>query len=59
MSSHDETYYNPKSRKGTHLSYGERGKIKAFHFSGLSNREIARRLPYAPQTMNNEIQRGH
>ncbi|CAM3122739.1 helix-turn-helix domain-containing protein [Staphylococcus argensis] len=49
---------NTKSRKGTHLSYGERERIKAFHDCGLSNREIARRLGRAPQTINNEIERG-
>ncbi|WP_049411688.1 IS30 family transposase [Staphylococcus pettenkoferi] len=53
-----QTHCNTKPHKGTHLSYGERERIKAFHDCGLSNREIARRLGRAPQTINNEIERG-
>lgn len=44
--------------KGKHLSYEERLSIQHWHREGRSNREIARRLNRAPQTIHNEIKRG-
>lgn len=43
---------------GKHLSSDERKSIQRWHREGLSNREIARRLDRAPQTIHNEIKRG-
>ena len=47
-----------QNRKNKHLSPFERGKIAALHKAGHSNRDIARRLERAPQTINNELKRG-
>lgn len=47
-----------QNRKHKHLSPFERGKIAALHHAGHSNRDIARRLGRAPQTINNELKRG-
>lgn len=49
---------SPTSKKGSHLSYKEMCKIEAWHKDGHSNREIARRLNRAPQTINNAIHSG-
>lgn len=49
---------SPASKKGSHLSYKEMCKIEAWHRDGHSNREIARRLNRAPQTINNAIHSG-
>ena len=48
----------PISKKGSHLSYKEMCKIEAWSKDKLSNREIARRLNRAPQTINNAIKAG-
>lgn len=49
---------SPTSKKGSHLSYKEMCKIEAWHKDGHSNREIARRLNRAPQTITNAIHSG-
>ncbi len=50
------THYTSKYH---HLTSIERHQIERWHHQeGLSNREIARRLGVAPQTINNEIKRG-
>lgn len=46
---------NTSIHKGTHLTETERGQIKAMIELNLSNRETARRLNHAPQTINNEV----
>ena len=48
----------PISKKGSHLNYKEMCKIEAWSKDELSNREIARRLNRAPQTINNAIKAG-
>ena len=48
----------PTSKKGSHLSYKEMCKIEAWRKDGHSNREIARRLNRAPQTINNAVNSG-
>lgn len=45
-------------QKGTHLTIQERGQIQAYKEMGLSNRQIAKKLNRAPQTINNEVKRG-
>lgn len=56
------THYNTNStnrkEKGSHLNFDARLNIERWHQEGLSNREIARRLNRAPQTINNELKRG-
>lgn len=47
-----------KSRAGKHLSFEERIQIQILKAEGYSNREISKRLNRAPQTINNEIERG-
>ena len=47
-----------QNRKNKHLSPFERGQIAALHNAGHSNRDIARRLGRAHQTIANELQRG-
>ena len=47
-----------QNRKNKHLSPFERGQIAALHKAGHSNRDIARRLGRAHQTIANELQRG-
>lgn len=47
-----------KNNKGKHLSFEERVSIQHWKKEGLSNREIARRLKRAPQTIHNEVKRG-
>ncbi len=44
--------------KGKHLTYEERKLIYKWKKEGKSNREIAKLLGKAPQTINNEISRG-
>jgi IS30 family transposase len=44
--------------KGHHLTAHERDLIQQGHDAGLSNRELARQLGVAPQTIHNEIKRG-
>lgn len=44
--------------KGHHLTEIERGKIASLHSIGFSNRQIAKAIGVAPQTINNEISRG-
>ncbi len=46
------------SRKGTHLSYLERCQIAVLKKEQYSNRTIADILGRAPQTINNEVNRG-
>ena len=50
-----QNYYTPKSK---HLTLTERRMIERWLQEGLSNREIARRLAKAPQTIHNEVKRG-
>ena len=47
-----------QNRKYKHLSPFERGQIAALHKEGHSNRDIARRLGRAHQTIANELKRG-
>ncbi|WP_444811699.1 helix-turn-helix domain-containing protein, partial [Streptococcus canis] len=47
-----QDYYTPK---GKHLT---RRMIDRWLLEGQSNREIARRLAKAPQTIHNEVKRG-
>ena len=44
-------------KKGTCLTIQERGQIQVYKEMGLSNRQIAKKLHRAPQTINNEIKR--
>lgn len=53
-----QTNCNINSRKGTHLSYSERCQIAVLKKEDYSNRQIANVLQRAPQTINNEINRG-
>ena len=50
-----QDYYTPK---GKHLTLADRRNIERWLKEGYSNREIARRLAKAPQTINNEVKRG-
>lgn len=50
-----QDYYTPKSN---HLTLTERRMIERWLLEGQSNREIARRLTKAPQTIHNEVKRG-
>ncbi|SUN29138.1 transposase IS1239 [Streptococcus agalactiae] len=50
-----QDYYTPKSK---YLTLTERRMIERWLLERQSNREIARRLAKAPQTINNEIKRG-
>lgn len=50
-----QEYYTPKH---SHLTIDERRNIERWKIEGKSNREIARLLDRAPQTINNEIKRG-
>ncbi|MCS4488676.1 IS30 family transposase [Streptococcus sciuri] len=50
-----QNYYTPK---GKHLTIADRQCIERWLKEGLSNREIARRLAKAPQTINNDVKRG-
>ena len=47
-----------ESKKNSHLSLHEMSLIQAWKLDGNSNREIARRLNRAPQTINNAIKKG-
>src|SRR5699024_1330679 len=49
---------NTPERKHKHLSLEERAQIEILKRVGHSNREIARRIGRAPQTVNNEVKRG-
>jgi len=50
-----QDYYTPK---GKHLTLADRRNMERWLKEGLSNREIAKRLAKAPQTINNEVKRG-
>ncbi|MGG6795584.1 UNVERIFIED_CONTAM: IS30 family transposase [Streptococcus canis] len=50
-----QDYYTPKSK---HLTLAERRMIDRWLLEEQSNREIARRLAKAPQTIHNEVKRG-
>ncbi|WP_420780550.1 IS30 family transposase [Streptococcus canis] len=50
-----QDYYTPK---GKHLTLTERRMIECWLKEELSNREIARRLTKAPQTIHNDVKRG-
>ncbi|MDV5976239.1 helix-turn-helix domain-containing protein, partial [Streptococcus canis] len=50
-----QDYYTPK---GKHLTLAERRMIERWLLEEQSNREIARRLAKAPQTIHNEVKRG-
>lgn len=50
-----QEHYTPK---GKHLTIGERRLVERWKKEGKSNREIARLLGKAPQTIHNEIKRG-
>ncbi|MFQ9320295.1 MAG: helix-turn-helix domain-containing protein [Enterococcus sp.] len=45
-------------RKGQRLTEVERGKIAAWHSEGISNRQIAKWIGVAPQTIHNETKWG-
>jgi IS30 family transposase len=45
-------------RKGKHLSYRERCQIAILKKESYSNRQVAKILNRAPQTINNEVKRG-
>nr|WP_243713045.1 helix-turn-helix domain-containing protein [Macrococcus carouselicus] len=47
-----------KTPKGKHLSRDERIIIQTLLNENYSNRQIARKLGRAPQTINNEVKRG-
>lgn len=49
---------NNYTTKGKHLTIHDRRYIERWNKEGKSNREIARLLGRAPQTINNEIKRG-
>ena len=49
---------NINSHAGKHLTYEERIKIEGYKELGCSNREIARILNRAPQTINNAVNQG-
>ncbi|MBF0699302.1 helix-turn-helix domain-containing protein, partial [Streptococcus danieliae] len=49
---------NNYTTKGKHLTINDRRYIERWNKEGKSNREIARLLGRAPQTINNEIKRG-
>lgn len=49
---------NHYTTKGKHLKLADRRNIERWIREGLSNREIARRLDKAPQTIHNEVKRG-
>lgn len=55
-----QTENTTESRQGKHLSYEERLKIEAWKHldQPLSNREMARRLGRAPQTIHTEVKDG-
>lgn len=50
-----QDYYTPK---GKQLTLAERQMIERWLKEGKSNREMARRLAKAPQTINNEVKHG-
>ena len=50
-----QNYYTPKSKN---LTLTERRMIERQLQEGLSNSKIARRFAKAPQTINNEVNRG-
>ncbi|WP_369908419.1 helix-turn-helix domain-containing protein [Streptococcus hyointestinalis] len=50
-----QDYYTPK---GKHLTLSDRRNIERWLHEGCSNREVARRLDKAPQTIHNEVKRG-
>ncbi len=49
-----QDYYTPKCKQ---LTIHERRQIQRLNLEGRSNREIARLLGKAPQTIHNEIKR--
>lgn len=49
---------NNYTTKGKHLTINDRRNIERWLNQGKSNREIARLLGKAPQTINNEVKRG-
>lgn len=53
-----QTKDNTNSRQRKHLSYAERCQIAILKKENYSNRNIAKILGRAPQTINNEIKRG-
>lgn len=53
-----QTKNTTDSRKGKHLTHGERNKIEVLKQEKYSNREIAQSIGRAPQTINDEIHRG-
>ena len=50
-----QDYYTPKRKN---LILADRTTIERWLKEGLFNREIAKRLAKAPQTINNEVKRG-
>ena len=50
-----QNHYTPK---GKHLTIDNRRLIERWKNENMSNREIAGLLGKAPQTINNEVQRG-
>lgn len=53
-----QSYVTIESRKGKHLTHGERNRIAVLKEEDYSNRKIADILMRSPQTINNEIKRG-
>lgn len=52
------THHNSKPSKAKHLTIKERSQIEILLKQQYSNRQIAKALQRAPQTINNEIYRG-
>lgn len=50
-----QDYYTPKRKQ---LTLSDRRNIERWLHEGCSNREVARRLDKAPQTIYNEAKRG-
>ena len=58
MYHHYNSFSTESKTRNKHLTLDDRHNIERWHRSGKSNREIARLLDKAPQTIHNEIKRG-
>lgn len=58
MYHHYNSFSAESKTRNKHLTLDDRHNIERWHRSGKSNREIARLLDKAPQTIHNEIKRG-